>query len=193
MRQPTEPLPGQLDVFLGRSASPLLECVEDVHGLRELCEVEYAVLCTGVNPNLLNTRADARHGLPVVGFQALLDSPELKPGYLPNILREAPDRVSDIAEPHDGLDGQGLRYKDLYGRTTSGHRMTIVGLVLAQRPAVEMTRVADAAPPAPARHAPGLVWPSRCSQILGPQAGALCVATVQPWRRLLGQNPPSSG
>jgi hypothetical protein len=54
--------------------------------------------------------------LSIVGFQAWLAPPELEPGYLPNLWREAPDLVSDVAEPHDGLEGHGVLYKDLYGR-----------------------------------------------------------------------------
>ena len=92
-------MPGKIEVMLRCSSCPLLKRVKNVNRLGKLGDVEHAVLCTGVDAELLYTRPDTRHRLPIIRFQATLYPPELKPGNLPCGLWKAPDRVSGVPEP----------------------------------------------------------------------------------------------
>ncbi len=57
----------------------------------------------GVDPDLLNTRTNVRHRLPVVRFKALLHTAELKAGNAASIRRKSPHVASRGTKPEKGL------------------------------------------------------------------------------------------
>src|SRR5881396_3012300 len=119
-------MPGEIEVLARRPPRPLLERVDNVDGLGELGDVEHAVLCARVDPDLLYARPDARHRLPIVRLQAALHSPELESGNLSCGVWKAPDLVSGVPEPDQRLFGHGPLYKNLDVASTPGGRLTSV-------------------------------------------------------------------
>src|SRR5206468_9128343 len=79
------------------------ERVQDVDGLHELRDVEHPMLSARVYADLLHTKPDARHRLPVVRIEPALCTPQLKSSNLPSILRESPDRFSGIPSQTTGF------------------------------------------------------------------------------------------
>jgi len=117
-------MPGEIEVLARCPPRPLLERVDNVDGLGELGDVEHAVFCARVDPDLLYARPDARHRLPIVRLQAALHSPELESGNLSCGVWEAPDRVSGVPEPDQGLFGHGTIYKNLDATSKPGGGQT---------------------------------------------------------------------
>jgi hypothetical protein len=56
-----------------------------------------------VEPNLPDTGADARHRLPVVRIEALLDASKLKPSDPSDDRRETPEVGPRRSDPHEWL------------------------------------------------------------------------------------------
>ena len=84
-------LPCDLHIRFGRSPAPLLEGVQDVHGLCELCDVQDSVFQRCVEADLPDTRSHRRHRLPVRWVEPLLDTPKLKAGESPGVRRKGPN------------------------------------------------------------------------------------------------------
>src|SRR3990172_9696713 len=105
VEQQAQAVPGEINVILRCPPRSLFERVQDVDRLGELRDVEHAVLCADVNPDLLHAQPHARYRLPIVRLQAALYPPELESGNLPSAVREAPDRFSGIPKPDQGLVG----------------------------------------------------------------------------------------
>src|SRR5713226_2333263 len=93
--------PRQVDVRPAGPAGLLLEGVEDVDTLFELCDVDHAVLKPCMNTDLPYARADQGHRLPVGRLQATLDLVELVPCTLSSILRKGAYVLSSDSHPQD--------------------------------------------------------------------------------------------
>src|SRR5574341_212597 len=113
-------LPGEIEVVFRRLPRSLLKRVQDVDSLGELRDVEHPVFNPGANTDLLHAQSDARHWSPVVRLQPALHAPELEPCYPPDIIWEAPDRLSGVPEPDQGLLGHGSTYKNLDSAVNGG-------------------------------------------------------------------------
>src|SRR5437867_6454 len=98
-------LPCELQVAFRSPLRVLLECVEHVDSLVELCEVDDAMLESRVHANLANAETNRRHGLPVIRLKSTLNPPELKSSHLSRIGGEAAQIVSGGLEPDHGLLG----------------------------------------------------------------------------------------
>ena len=115
-------LAGNLDVASRGFLGPLLEPVQNVHPFSELREVQHSVLETGVNSDLPNARAHRRHELPVGGFDAELNPPQLvarEPSRLPG---EAPDICARAAQPGQRFHDRRRVYKYLDWLSTGNKR-----------------------------------------------------------------------
>ena len=74
----------------------------------------------GTNADLLHAQSYARHRLPIIRLQPTLHAPELEPCNLPDIVREALDRLPGVPEPDQGLLAQGSVYETLYASVNGG-------------------------------------------------------------------------
>jgi hypothetical protein len=86
--QSTEAIPGQVDVALGGSPRSLLKSVKHIDSFNEFRDVKNTVLSACVNPDFMDSRANARHRLPVGGLHPVLDEMEEMSRLGPGILRE---------------------------------------------------------------------------------------------------------
>ncbi len=80
---------------------------------RELRDIEHAMLGAGVNADLLHAEPHAWHRHPIVRLESTLDTPELEPRNLPDVIWGGPNRVSEISEPDQALFAQASIYEDL--------------------------------------------------------------------------------
>jgi hypothetical protein len=103
LQEITEALLRKLQGSLRGLLRALLERVEDEDRLRELGEVENAVLEPRVYSDLTHAKSDGRKRLPIVRLKSTLNSPELKPRDLSRVGREPPDVVLGSSEPDHGL------------------------------------------------------------------------------------------
>src|SRR4029077_17173331 len=108
--------PGRCPPF--RSAAPLLEGVEHVDTLFELCNVDHTMLKPRVNADLPYARANRGHRLPVGRLQPTLDLIELVPCALSSVLRKGSHVFSRAAHPQDRPPHRRGLYNFLYHRST---------------------------------------------------------------------------
>src|SRR5262249_27533561 len=113
IQEEAQALPREVEIAFRRLPCPFLERVQDIDGLRELRDIEHAMLGAGVNADLLHPGPDARHRFPIVRLEPTLDAPELEPRNLPDVVGEGPDRVSRVPEPRQGLGAHAAIYKYL--------------------------------------------------------------------------------
>ena len=112
------PLLGQRQIGARRLPRTLLERVEHIDGLRELSEVQHPMLKGRVNSDLAHARSDGRHGLPLQGFQALLNASKLNARQTPGIPRKRTHVPTRGTEPLKPLIGHELIYEYLYEQSS---------------------------------------------------------------------------
>src|SRR3989442_1872932 len=115
-----QPVPGEIEVGLRCPPRLLFKTVQDVDCLPELRDVQHPMFNPRTNADLLHAHSYARHRLPIVRLQPTLHAPELEPCNLPDIVREAPDRLPGVREPDQGLLAHGSVYKILYASVNGG-------------------------------------------------------------------------
>lgn len=81
-------LPGELESPEGSLLRLLLERMQDVYSFCELRHVKDPVLYGRTNSQLVNARAHARHGLPVIRLKPLLHQVQLVTCNAPGVVWE---------------------------------------------------------------------------------------------------------
>lgn len=113
---------GDIQVASGCFSGSLLESVQDIDAFRESREVEDSMFKSGVNPNLLNPGAHARHGLVVIRLEAGLDPSELEADRSSGVRWERSDVFERASDPDDRLHMHGLVYKYRHVLSTTDSR-----------------------------------------------------------------------
>jgi hypothetical protein len=113
-----QPMFRSVNVVLFGAPGPLLEGVQNVDGVGILGDIEDTVLDSGVYSLLVNARANAGHGFPVMGLQPVLNQVELVSGSTAGIFREPSEILEGRPYPEDRLFGHGAIYKILYTMST---------------------------------------------------------------------------
>jgi hypothetical protein len=108
------PLPCKLKVPLGSLLRLLLKGMQDVYSFCELRHVNDPMLCGGANSQLVNARAYAGHGLPVIRFKPLLNQVKLVAGNTPCILGEDSQVLESGACLEERFHGREALYNFLY-------------------------------------------------------------------------------
>jgi len=88
--------------------------MQDVYTFCELRHVEDPMLHGGSNSQLVNARAYAGHGLPVIRLKLLLNQVKLVAGNTPRVLGESSQVLESGACPEERFHGQEKLYKFLY-------------------------------------------------------------------------------
>lgn len=96
-------LPRQGDVGLSGLGCALLERMDDVDSVFVLRDIKHAVFKFGVYPDLVHAGTNGRHGLPIIGHEALLDSPQLVAGGSPGFGRKRANILERRSKPSQWL------------------------------------------------------------------------------------------
>jgi hypothetical protein len=94
-------------ISLTRLATPLLERVQDVYCLIQLCQIYDSVFRPSVDPNLECARANRRKRFVIVGRKAALDPSQLIARSPAGISRKRTNGVQRRTDPDEGLISHG--------------------------------------------------------------------------------------
>jgi hypothetical protein len=79
--------------------------MQDVYSFCELRHIEDSMLQSGANSQLVNARAHADHGLPVIWLKPLLNQVKLMAGKTPRIVGEGSQVLEGGACPEERFHG----------------------------------------------------------------------------------------
>ncbi len=104
----------QRDIAVPGLGCALLERMDDVDGVFVLRYIKHAMFGPSVYPNLVHASGYGRHRLPIIGHQALLNSPQLISGGAFGFDWKRSDIIERRPEPGERLLGHGRLYTYLY-------------------------------------------------------------------------------
>lgn len=104
-----------------RSLGFLLEGMQHINGVGSTCGVNHAI-DSGIvpYPEFLDTLADGRHGLEVIGLFAPLHLFELVTRVVPGVLGKVPQALERVAKKSQGFHGVEYTGLDIVGQAEFG-------------------------------------------------------------------------